>query len=393
MDNKLYLEKSHQIKEILNELNIDLWLILGRETKDVCDPALRLVLPINVMGISAFFFTKSGKNIALVRNADVIGLENVHIFNKVIGYSDDFDVKLREIIEDINPNAIDINCDLYDPLTDGLTVGLYFRLINALKGTSFSDKIQMGKAIRAIRGRKSSMELEIIKSNLSEVHDICNKINKFLAIGITDGYVYEFCQEEIKKRGAETSWDNHCCPLVHAGKRANQGMVTPTDNMIRKGDVFHLSLGIKKNGYATDFQRSWYALEDGEKIAPDEVLNAFKIIRDTVDLTRKACKPGTKGSDIDKIARDNMAKHGIAYSRGSGHTVGRSLHDGAVSLSLKSSTFGDLTERPIEANFVFTLELFIETSRGVVAVEEMIVVDQDGGKYICEPQTELWYID
>ncbi len=392
LDNKLYLEKSNQIKEILNELDIDLWLILGRETSDVCDPALRLILPINVMGISAFFFVKTGERIALVRNADVIGVELTKIFTKVIGYADDFDIKLKEIILNLNPNVIDINCDLYDPLTDGLTVGLYFRLMNALSGTNYEQKIQMGKAIRAIRGRKTNMELSIIKSNLSEIHEICKSIDNFLKVGITDGYVYKYCQDEMKKRGATSSWDNHCCPLVHAGKRANQGMVTPTDNAIRKGDVFHVSFGIKKNGYATDFQRTWYALDDGEETAPDEVLNAFNILKDTIDETRKRCKPGVKGSDIDKLSRDSMAKHGVSYSRGSGHTVGRALHDGAVSLSQKSNTFGDLTDRPIEIGFVFTLELFMETSRGVVALEEMVVVEEDCAKFICSPQTEIWYI-
>ena len=54
-------EKYGQIAQILQEKNIGLWLLMGRETVDVCDPGLRLVLPTNIMGVSAFFFTPDGR--------------------------------------------------------------------------------------------------------------------------------------------------------------------------------------------------------------------------------------------------------------------------------------------------------------------------------------------
>ncbi len=95
---KIYSEKLDQIKDILNEKNIDLWLLLGRETMDVSDPALRFVLPIDVMGVSAFFFTSDGKRIALVRNQDVGGVEETKVFSEVHGYKDNFDEMLKDMI-------------------------------------------------------------------------------------------------------------------------------------------------------------------------------------------------------------------------------------------------------------------------------------------------------
>ena len=114
-----------QVQKILEEKQIDLWLLMGRETVDVCDPALRLVFDGNVMGVSAFFFTRTGKRLALVRRQDVSGVEATGCFDQVTGYGDNFDQLLRQTIEDIAPNVIDINADLYDALTDGLTTGLY----------------------------------------------------------------------------------------------------------------------------------------------------------------------------------------------------------------------------------------------------------------------------
>ena len=42
---------------------------------------------------------------------------------------------------------------------------------------------------------------------------------------------------------------------------------------------------------------------------------------------------------------------------------------------------------------VFTLEFFCDTSRGVVAMEEMIELTEHGGEYVYLPQTELWTLN
>ena len=77
-------EKYDQIARILQEKDIGLWLLMGRETVDVCDPGLRLVLPSNIMGVSAFFFTPDGRRRALVRKKDVAGLEASGAFDEVV---------------------------------------------------------------------------------------------------------------------------------------------------------------------------------------------------------------------------------------------------------------------------------------------------------------------
>ena len=57
MKRLVFTEKFEQIQQVLKEKNIGLWLVTGRETVDVADPAIRLVLAVDIMGVSAFFFT------------------------------------------------------------------------------------------------------------------------------------------------------------------------------------------------------------------------------------------------------------------------------------------------------------------------------------------------
>lgn len=387
------MDKYAQVAQVLREKNIGLWLLMGRETVDICDPGLRLVLPTNIMGVSAFFFTPDGGKKALVRRQDVSGVEENGVFDRVVGYGDDFDDLLRQMITEIDPNVIDINVDLYDAMTDGLTTGLYLRLMQDLKGTPYADRISYGQAIRSIRGRKCAGEIEQQRQVLKLLNQVCAELQEKVHVGTTEEDVYDYCQAFMKEHGMVGSWENSCCPLVHAGARSNQGLVHPGKNPIRPGDTFHLSFGAKRNGYATDFQRTWYVFDEGEKQIPQEVQHAFDTIRNVIETVRTTMRPGIEGRQVDEIAREMMEKAGYTYSRGSGHSVGMALHDGCFQLCLDSRVLGDLPARKLEAGNVFTLEFFCDTSHGVVAMEEMIQLTENGGEYVYLPQTELWTLN
>lgn len=387
------MDKYAQVAQVLREKNIGLWLLMGRETVDICDPGLRLVLPTNIMGVSAFFFTPDGDKKALVRRQDVSGVEENGVFDRVVGYGDDFDDLLRQMITEIDPNVIDINVDLYDAMTDGLTTGLYLRLMQDLKGTPYADRISYGQAIRSIRGRKCAGEIEQQRQVLKLLNQVCAELQEKVHVGTTEEDVYDYCQAFMKEHGMVGSWENSCCPLVHAGARSNQGLVHPGKNPIRPGDTFHLSFGAKRNGYATDFQRTWYVFDEGEKQIPQEVQHAFDTIRNVIETVRTTMRPGIEGRQVDEIAREMMEKAGYTYSRGSGHSVGMALHDGCFQLCPDSRVLGDLPARKLEAGNVFTLEFFCDTSHGVVAMEEMIQLTENGGEYVYLPQTELWTLN
>ncbi|MHC4501646.1 MAG: M24 family metallopeptidase, partial [Planctomycetota bacterium] len=64
-------EKIAQAGRLLDELNIDLWLIFARETTLQSDPAMPLVVGDNVTWQSFFLYSRGGDAIALVGNLDV----------------------------------------------------------------------------------------------------------------------------------------------------------------------------------------------------------------------------------------------------------------------------------------------------------------------------------
>ena len=152
-----------------------------------------------------------------------------------------------------------------------------------------------------------------------------------------------------------------------------------------------MDFGVKVDGYCSDLQRSFYLLEDGETKAPPEVEKGFRVIREAIEESRMVLKPGARGVDVDAAARKRILAEGYEeFPHGLGHQVGRFAHDGTALLGPAWAKYSRKPFELIEAGMVFTLEPRLTVpGRGVVTVEEMVLVGENGADYISTPQLEL----
>jgi Xaa-Pro aminopeptidase len=197
-----------------------------------------------------------------------------------------------------------------------------------------------------------------------------------------------------EKEGLKPAWDPTQCPAVFSGPETAGAHASPTKRKIARGHVLNIDFGVKKDGYCSDLQRTWYFLRKGEKKAPEVVLRAFNIIRDTIALAAREIRPGMEGWIVDDMVRSRIVAEGFPeYPHALGHQIGRAAHDGSGILCPKWERYGNRPFEKIEENQVYTLEPRINIEGyGVATLEEIIVVTKTGGKFLSHPQRELYYI-
>jgi Xaa-Pro aminopeptidase len=191
------------------------------------------------------------------------------------------------------------------------------------------------------------------------------------------------------------AWDQAHSPADFTGPETAGAHNQPTDRKVERGHVLNMDFGLKVQDYASDLQRTFYVLEAGETGAPPEVEAGFETIVGAIEAAREGLKPGARGVDIDTIAREHIVARGYEeFPHGLGHQVGRFAHDGTALLGPAWEKYADKPFEPIEENMVFTIEPRLTVpGRGVVTIEEMVVVTATGAEYLSEPQRELILIE
>ncbi len=392
----MYKEKIKQAIEILDELDLDMWMIFGRESHTIHDPAADMVVGSGYTWHSAFIICRDGDSAAIIGNLDHSNFEKMGTYKRVIPYLKSIQADLLDFVNEKNPGKIAINFSENNVMADGLTHGLYLTLMSYFKDSSFADRFVSSEMIlSALRGRKSQSEIDKIKHAIDETEHLYERIGKFLKPGQSEKDVHNQLAAWIREKGYETAWTPAQCPSVFTGMpEEGEAHTGPTDKKIEKGHVLNMDFGLKINDYCSDLQRTWYILKDGETEAPQAVVDGFNAVRDAIVEAAKALKPGVEGREIDKIARDLIVSRGFdEYPHALGHQVGRAPHDGGGNLCPEWERYGKQPYMKIEENQVYTIEPRVRIEGyGTATVEEIVVVTPEGGKFLSNLQREIFLV-
>jgi Xaa-Pro aminopeptidase len=380
--------KIEQAIDILNELDIDLWLIFCRESDMMADPALQLAVGHKVVWQSAFFFPRDGETIALVGNYDVPDFERSGRFKRIIPYVKDCGEEIRKIVRKLKPRTIALNYSINNDASDGLTHGMYLTLRDYLKGTVYAKRfISAEKLMTLLRGRKIGEEIRLISSAAFMASDCWRKSLEEIKVGMTEKMIAQIIDGNIKKLGGENSFET----IVNAGAKSSPGHGHPTDAVLEEGDLLHVDFGVRFEGYCSDIQRLAYFKRKGESAPPQNLTAAFEMVKRIITETAAHYRPGVKGFQIDAMARKILKEGGYKeYQHALGHQIGRSVHDGASLVGPRWKRYGNSPMIPLEEGNTFTAELGIELAGiGYVGLEEDLVVAEKGGKFLCPRQMVL----
>ncbi len=391
-DRQLIQEKVAQATNILNEFDVDTWLTFVRETPLSPDPALELILGMHVTWQSAFLLNRSGRHVAIVGHYDAENVRNLDVYGEVLGYHEGIGETLRAVLDEVQPRQVAVNYSTTDVAADGLSHGMFLQLQQTLQDTEYAGRLRSAeKVIAALRGRKSPAEVARMRLAIATTEKLFDEVEAHVRPGMTQRQIADFVHGRIDDMGLGYAWDKPYNPIVTCGPESAVGHAAPGDVPLERGHTLHMDLGVKENGYCSDLQRMWYVLDEGESTAPPDVQRAFDVVREALVAGERALRPGVPGWQVDKAARDVVVERGYPeYMHAFGHLLGRSAHDGATVLGPRWERYEGICELPVEVGNVFTLELHVPVpERGIMSLEEDVLVKEDGVEYLSEPQTEL----
>jgi Xaa-Pro aminopeptidase len=385
-------EKVKQAVGILKENAVDCWITFVRESGILHDPMLDFLIQADVTWHSAFIITKSGETYAIVGQMDKATIEDLGVYTHVLGYVEGIKAHLTKVLKEIAPDSIALNYSKGSEISDGLTHGMYLTIHGFLDEVGYADRIVSAEKIASsLKARKTDVEIQRMTRAIEHTLDIYAKVKGFIAPGKTEKEIAGFMIREVESRGLDFAWEKSHCPAVFTGPATAEAHYKPTDRKVELGHVLNMDFGVKFEDYCSDIQRTFYIREKGETEAPGEVQKGFDTIVASIERARQAIKPGVKGAEIDKVARDYIVSRGYEeFPHALGHQVGRFAHDGTALLGPAWEKYAQKPFQPLEEGMVFTIEPRLKVpGRGVVTIEEMVVIAKDGAEFLAEPQKKL----
>jgi len=388
----LIREKVRQAAALLGELDLDCWLTFTRESKMLGDPVLPFLTTADVTWHSSFLVFRDGTAKAVVGRYDRRSVEETGAYAEVIPFVAGFKEPLQAVLRAAAPRSIAVNYSQDSEVCDGLTHGLYLTLVEVLAGIGLADRlVSAERLVSALRERKSAAEIGFIREAIRQTQEIFALAAGFVRPGRTEKEIGDFITAERVRRGLAAAWGIDSCPAVFSGPGTAEAHYGPTGRTVEPGHVLNWDFGVKVESYCADLQRTLYVPEPGQTEAPPEVRRGFETIVRSIAAARRIMKPGVRGLDVDAAARRVVTEAGYEeFPHAGGHQVGRFAHDGTALLGPAWEKYAGKPFRPLEPGMVFTLEPRLTVpGRGIVTVEDMVVVTETGVECLSEPQTEL----
>ena len=234
------------------------------------------------------------------------------------------------IVTERDPRSIAVNISHTHAFSDGLTVGEWEQLQEAL-----------GEKYRARVVRQELLPLQFIEERLPEmlrpyrrmqelVHQIIATAfsNQVITPGTTrTADVVWWLRQRVNDQGLG-SWFQ---PTVSVQRRGSE-LSDSANPLILRGDVLHVDFGLVAFGLATDTQHMGYVLREGETAAPAGLRAALARAQRLQELLLDEMKTGRTGNEVLRATLARMRAEGIngsvythpigAHGHGAGPTIG-----------------------------------------------------------------------
>jgi Xaa-Pro aminopeptidase len=237
-----------------------------------------------------------------------------------------------------------------------------------------------GGVVEAERAVKETAEVEKIGAAAALCDEVYEWLREQGLVGRTEREVAVALEHEMRRRGAQ---DPSFPSIVASGTRGALPHASPGTDLIERGTLVTLDMGVRLDGYCSDCTRTWATGE-----IPDDLAEAYDLTLRAQVAALDAVRPGPAGSEIDAVARDMITEkgHGEHFGHGLGHGVGIEVHE--------SPRLARTGNEALVAGNVVTVEPGIYLpGRGGVRIEDLVVVTELGRDVLTGTTKDLIVVD
>ncbi len=384
---RLFEEKVKLVlPNLMQKEEIDMWIIIAREYNE--DPVIRTMLPAiwhaaRRRTILVMFDPGGGKDIETL----AVARYNVGtVFEKAWDKAKQPDqwARLRDIIEDKNPNKIGLNISEHYSQADGLTHSEYQSFVRSLAKKYQSRIVSAEKLAVSWLESRTTSEMDIYSHIVKIAHEIIAEgfSDQVIQPGATSTEeVVWWYRERIKELKLDT-WFHPSVSIQRADEKMFDHMSTfdkrAAKNIIQPGDLLHVDFGITYLRLNTDTQQHAYVLRVNETDAPAYLKRALGNANRLQDIFTGNFKVGKTGNEILAESRAQSLSEGIKPSIYT-HPIGYYGHAAGTTLGMWDSQGGVpyTGDYPLHANTAYSIELNAGTEIEEWGKEIIIMLEED----------------
>ncbi|NJE00064.1 aminopeptidase P family protein [Thermococcus sp. LS1] len=247
-------------------------------------------------------------------------------------------------------------------------------LIGILKLGSFEFH-PLSILMRELRMRKDAEEIRLMEKAAKIVDEVFEEIIGMDLIGMREKDLSLKIELLIRERSDGVSFE----PIVASGENGANPHHAPDERKLREGDLVILDYGARWEGYCSDITRTIALGKPDEKL-----LEIYEVVKNAQESAFQTVREGIKAKEVDKAARDYIAKAGYGeyFTHRTGHGLGLDVHE--------EPYIGPDGEVTLENGMTFTIEPGIYVpGLGGVRIEDDVVVEGGKGRRLTKAPREL----
>lgn len=392
------------LPSLMNDADIDMWLIISREYNE--DPIMKTMLPakwLNARRRTIIVFYRDQQKNTIERLAVArydIGKSIKSAWNKE--KQPNQWKALVDIIAERNPKNIGINYSKHFPLADGLVKTDYEELKQNLPDSLNSRLTSAEKLAIGWIETRTQKEMKLFKELVKITHDIIDEAfsEEVIEPGrtTTDDVVW-YLRQSVTDRGLET-WFHPTIDIQRTKEELKSHIYSFTkgdkNKVIQKGDLLHCDFGITYIGLNTDCQQHAYVLKDDEDEVPDYLAKAYKKGNRLQDILTTTMRKGKTGNEILLSSLAKAKSEGLKPAIYS-HPLGKYGHSAGTTIGMWDSQGGVPVrgDYPLHKNTVYAIELNVTVNIPEWQKDIRIMLEEAGYfgdnffEYVNKRQTEI----